>query len=121
LIGTGYTYSAGPRSTALLEIGATYHFVLTTSNHGELRSTNKVFDKLGSSLLAYPNPVRAGNVITIEGVDEGSVIEVYSQNGVRVSNTIANGTPAMLNLNVPSGIYVIRTKNGEVKVVVNNY
>jgi hypothetical protein len=122
LIGTDYTYSAGPRSTDLLETDVVYFFVLSTSNYGDLRSTDKVISNLRSAiaLMAYPNPVQTGSMLTIEGVTEGSPIEVYNQIGACVIRTIATGNPVTLTLNVPAGLYLIRTNNGEIKIVVNN-
>jgi len=86
-----------------------------------VRSTDYVHKhKSSTALLAYPNPVVSGSMLTIEGVAEGSAIQVFNQTGLRVSHTVANGEPATLTLNVPAGLYVIRTTNGEVKIIVNN-
>jgi hypothetical protein len=119
-IGTGFTYTADPANPNKLEIGARYSYVLIISALFEIHSTDKVITGFSAytSLLAYPNPVQSGSAITIEGVTEGSAIEVYSQTGMRVSHTIVTGTPATLTLQVPAGIYIIRTAIGEVKIVV---
>jgi len=120
-LGTGLIYSVGPQRTDVLEAGATYYFVISTGNRGELRSTNKVIgSQHGAVMLAYPNPVQAGNTLTIEGVTEGSPIQVYNPIGVCVSHTIATGSPVTLTLQVPAGLYVIRTNNGEIKIVITN-
>jgi hypothetical protein len=84
-----------------------------------LASTEKVISA-AKALLAYPNPVMTNGSIIIEGVTEGSLIEVYSQSGASVVKTIATGSPVMLTLNVAPGLYIIRTEIGEIKVVVNN-
>jgi len=59
-------------------------------------------------------------MLTIEGVERGSPVQVFNQIGTCVSNTIATGETVMLNLQVPAGLYVIRTTNGEIKIIVNN-
>jgi len=71
-----------------------------------------------TSTKAYPNPVVSGKEITIEGIDEGNPIRVYNQAGVCVSNTIASGDPTTLVLQVPAGLYLIHTNNGDIKIVV---
>jgi ribosome-associated translation inhibitor RaiA len=114
-IGRGFSYY---KSNTQFEAGVAYTFVLNTTNHGEVYSTEKVFGNIKVSVLAYPNPVRSGNILTIEGVDEGSPLRIFNQAGVCVSNTIVTGSPVQITLPVPSGIYLIHTANGELKIVV---
>jgi len=117
-IGEGYEYSAGPERGDQLMAGAAYHFELSTSNRGNnIRSTDKVIS-LRVSLVAYPNPVRSGAILTIEGAKEGSPIEVYNQNGARVRMFIAESATVTFSLNVTSGIYIVRTGNGEARIVI---
>jgi hypothetical protein len=71
-------------------------------------------------LLAYPNPVSRGSELKIEGVAAGSQIEVYNISGMCVYRTIAVDSPASLILNVPAGVYLVRTNSGEVKVIIDN-
>ena len=121
LIGEEFSYSAGNKITNKLKTGIPYHFVLSTSSHGEVRSTDYVISSLRSSVLvAYPNPLLPGYSLTIEGVTEGSYMEIFNQAGVCVLRTIAAGNPATLTLQLPAGLYVIRTKNGDIKIVVTN-
>jgi len=117
-IGEGFTYSAGSKITDLLEAGAVYTFELTTSTHGTLYSTDKVIDVQKNVLRVYPNPVPQGNKLTIEGTTQNVPVEVYSLNGVCVSRTIAAGSVTELILAVPAGVYVVRTNNEEVKVII---
>ena len=73
-----------------------------------------------ASLSAYPNPVQSGMLLTVEGVTKGSPVQIFNQSGTRVLHTIATGETVTLTLQVPAGFYVIRTTNGEVKIIVNN-
>ena len=111
------TYSEGPRSSDLLN--GTYRFELTTSGGATLYSNEKTINSVKASVLAYPNPVRAGNLLTIEGVTEGSPIQVFNQLGMSVYNTIATGSSVQFILNAPAGIYIIRTKDGDVRIIIN--
>jgi len=70
-------------------------------------------------LSAYPNPVSKGSTLNIEGVAKGSHIEVYNVQGACVCRTIATENPAQLMLDVPAGIYIVRTHNGEIKIIIN--
>ena len=115
----GYIYSAGVQRKDRLE-SSFYRFELTTSNRGVLHSTEKAIDVkyIATSLKAYPNPVSSGSTLTIADVDEGSRIEVFNQSGLCVSRTIATNSPATLTLNLSAGVYVVRTNNGEIKIVI---
>jgi hypothetical protein len=72
-----------------------------------------------AGLLAYPNPVKRGGILNIEGVAAGSPIEVYNLSGQCVYRTVATDSPASIILNVPPGVYPARTSNGEVIIVIN--
>ena len=112
------SYSAGPKSTDRLDAGV-YRFALTTNSHGTLFSTEKIIEAVVKSLLVYPNPVQSGAMLVVEGVVEGSPIEVYNQSGLLVRHVIATGSPVTLTLNLPAGVYIVRTGTGDVKIVVN--
>jgi uncharacterized repeat protein (TIGR02543 family) len=71
-------------------------------------------------LSAFPNPVVRGNALYIEGVAAGNFIEVYNMSGMRIYRTVATNSPARLILDIPAGMYMIRTNNGEVKIVIEN-
>ena len=116
LIHAGISYSAG--ETISDKLNGVYHFELTTSR-GTQYSTDKIMSAAKAALLhAYPNPVHAGSVLTLEGIIAGSAIEVYSQTGTLVKRAIATGGTDMISINVPAGLYIIRTNNGELKIVV---
>jgi hypothetical protein len=87
------------------------------SNREPLASNEKVIIA-AKALLAYPNPVQSNGTVILEGVTEGSLLEVYSQSGATVLKTIATGSPVILTLDVSPGLYIIRTEIGEIKVIV---
>ena len=115
-LGTGTSYSVGSGRND--KLNGRYYFVITLSNGDIVRSTDSKEFNAGQALLAYPNPVLSGNTLTIEGISEGSPVEVFNQAGIRVMHTITTGDPAQLTLQGPAGLYVIRTTEGEVKIVV---
>jgi len=117
-IGDGFSYSAGPEIEDKLEAGAVYYFRLITRDGEELLSTYKILDVLKTGLRAYPNPVSQGHTLTIEGTTKGSFVEVYNYLGICVSSTIADGSVTELTLALPSGIYIVRSNNEVVKVVI---
>ena len=120
LIGEGYTYSAGPHSTDLLESGAIYTFEVYTNNLDTLISTPKIFNITPpvEEFKVYPNPVSQGQKLTIEGATAGKLIEVYNMNGACVSRTLATGEVTELTLALPAGIYMVRNNNKETKVLI---
>jgi hypothetical protein len=121
-----FSYSAGPKSTDLLEPNPTFYmFRLTLENGVLLYSTRKVippYQIYGASaehnLLIYPNPSFSGATFTVENLNEGSMIYVYNQFGVCVSQSVAQSEKATLSLNLPAGIYLIRSDEKTGKVVI---
>ena len=117
-------------SDKLLETAPTYYsFRLITKNFGELPSSEKIIiypDKTPdcsetenfNTLVAYPNPVQQGSMITLEGVVAGSAIYVYNHLGACVLNTIATNNVMRLAFDFPWGIYLIRSEDKILKVVV---
>ena len=75
-------------------------------------------DKLDNFRI-YPNPAR--QILHIDGLDESSVVEVYSIHGVLVSSKKSNSLDTM-NIHLPSGIYMLKIQsNGKTfikKVVI---
>jgi hypothetical protein len=116
-----FSYSAGPYETDLLELSPTFYmFVLETNNLGNLCSSKKIIENYlsNSSLLAYPNPMLAGGRITIEGFAKNSPISIYNQFGACVEKTIATEHLVTLTLDYPPGIYLIRSNNKIVKILI---
>jgi len=118
IIGEDFYYSAGNSTTDFLESGVNYRFEVVTNSHGTLFSTNKVISKPFSTLKVYPNPVPQGNKLTIEGTISGKPVEVYNLNGACVKSTIATDNITELLLDVQTGVYVVRSNNEEVKVII---
>ncbi|MCL2291357.1 MAG: T9SS type A sorting domain-containing protein [Bacteroidetes bacterium] len=118
MIGESFTYSVGNKIADQLEVGAVYTFELYTSSHGMLYSTDKVIEKQKSILRAYPNPIPQGSKLTIEGTVQGSLVEVYNLIGACVSRAIATGGVTELTLSIPAGIYIVRSNNEQVKLII---
>ncbi|MCL2417426.1 MAG: InlB B-repeat-containing protein, partial [Bacteroidales bacterium] len=120
LIHTGLNYSAGNTMNALLPNGE-YRFVLQTGS-GVIPST--VFQGVApqtASLMGYPNPVISGQTFTVDGVTMGTRIEIFNQMGVLVISTVANSDQATIDIDLPVGIYFLRTEeNGTMTIIVNN-
>ena len=117
-----YSYCAGTNGD-LLEPAPTYYtFQVNTSNFGCINSTKKMITQNSSAgtgkLLVYPNPVGSGTQFTIEGVSNNSLIYVYNFMGVCVGSAIATDSTAKLSLNLPAGIYLIRSENKKAKIVI---
>jgi hypothetical protein len=115
-IGTGLSYSSGDKISDKFD--GTYRFVLT-SDKGILTSTEKLIN-ITKTLAVYPNPVTTNGTIILEGISEGSMIEVFSQSGTLVMQSVATGSPVTLTPDVSPGIYIIRTERGEIRINVKN-
>jgi hypothetical protein len=121
-----FSYSAGPKITDLLEPDPTFYmFRLTLDNGKFLYSTRKViqpYEIFGApaqtGLIIYPNPAYSGAYFTIEGAVEGAPLYVYNQFGVCIQTVIATGEKTTLSLNLPAGVYLVRSEEKTGKVVI---
>ncbi|MCL2289558.1 MAG: T9SS type A sorting domain-containing protein [Bacteroidetes bacterium] len=124
-----FSYSAGINQ--LLESAPTYYmFQLTTENHGNLCSSKKIIISrdnkslhcvttgIADKLLVYPNPVLSGSSLTIEGTIKDNPIYVYNHLGACVHSITATDNITILTLNLPQGIYLIRTHDKTVKIMI---
>jgi hypothetical protein len=94
-------------------------FELITDNFGSLCSTKKILaGARGDKLIVYPNPVTAGAPLTIIGATKDTPINVYNLFGVCVGTAMGNEGIVKLTLDLPNGIYFVRSNNDVVKVVV---
>ena len=120
-VGEGFFYSNDRQNGSPFKQGDKYYFKISNGSKSDESTVHEIKSQgKSASLLAYPNPVQSGNMLTIEGVDEGGLLQVFNQAGVCVLNSIATGNPVTLTLHVPAGLYVVRTQNGEIKIIVNN-
>ena len=125
---TECSYTEG--SDKLLEAAPTYYmYCILTKNHGELCSTEKIIIKhdkvLGckdveniDKLLAYPNPLFSGGLLTLKGIVKGSPIYVYNFLGSCVFSTIATENIMPITLDLPQGIYLIRNADQIFKIAI---
>jgi len=123
-------FSFAEGSDKLLETAPNYYsFRLITKNYGELPSSNKIIihpdkaqgctdPKPANNLLVYPNPVRQGSLLTLEGVVDGGYIYIYNYIGACVLNIKTTDTTMKLALDFPQGIYLIRNEERIVKIVI---
>jgi len=122
--------SYAEESGKLLEKSPTfYSFCITTKSHDELCSTTKIIidsDKApgcpeierSENLLAYPNPILASSLITIEGLVKNTPISVINYLGVCVFNIIATDTVMKFKIDLPQGIYLIGNEDKIVKILI---
>jgi len=124
-----FSYSAGPNPTDYLA-PADYSFEITTTEGIKVCSSQKKIDFCVSpkscisdsnsieNLIVYPNPVMSGNPFTIDGIVKDTHIEVYNYLGMLLYNTTATNSITTLTLDVPQGIYLIRTPLKCLKIMI---
>jgi len=85
-----------------------------------LTSSNEavIFGNSGYGVIAYPNPLSQGGMLTIEGVKAGSSIFIYNESGAVVKSAVAGDGRVVFNLAVPAGVYIVRSGDGAFKIVV---
>jgi len=127
-----FSYSAGPNTDDFLEFSPTFYtFLVMTANRGNLCSSRKMLTNYTKTsitiidntsehnLLMFPNPITSGNTLTIKGLEKGTPIQIYNQQGVRVGNFVAT-TDEMtaIELHLPEGIYIIRANQKSARIIV---
>ena len=124
-----FSYSAGPNFDDKLMCGVPYMFKVKLENRTNwLCSTPKTImdpccnakqNESSKSLVIFPNPTMSNNSFTVENVIVGQEVQVYNQFGVCINSIIASGDVISMTLNVPSGIYMIRSgeRNGKIVVI----
>jgi hypothetical protein len=150
LVGMDFTYSkrTGRIETDRFFAGDIYHFEIETPK-GVVRSTDYTIpaqtSSVSATLLAYPNPARAGEPVYLSlGVEEESddrtdemlreagvslsdfpteslenaLIRVYSSDGTLILQQRAEGDRTELRL-PKAGLYIIRVNEQTTKVVIS--
>jgi len=115
-----FSYSAGPNEGNLLELSPTYYiFELLTSNFGALCSNKKIITGYNiNKLIVYPNPVLAGIPFTVVGTEKENSIHVYNYYGACVGKIAGEEGLSKITLDLPAGIYFIRTNNKAATIMV---
>jgi hypothetical protein len=118
-------YSAGDKATDLLD-NVFYHAALTTAEGEKLRTCPAKPSTLTlKTLVAYPNPVHSGELLRLDtGMSDeqlqGAELRIYSVTGTLVlRQKITGGNPVELQLNLPSGVYVLYVNEQQVRLLVN--
>ncbi|KAA6301200.1 MAG: hypothetical protein EZS26_002654 [Candidatus Ordinivivax streblomastigis] len=86
------------------------------------QSIAAVIQSAGASMRAYPNPVRQGSALYLETTeaDTGdSDLRIYDLTGACVKYEKRTGLLTELYLNLPAGVYFIRSGKSTVKVAVH--
>lgn len=111
---TGKTYSAGNKKTDLLDPNSTYHITLKTPD-GELRSDSKKVELKTMTVQVFPNPVKAGGVVTLSAdIDaellDGAQIEIYNTQGTKLHAINVLDKATSINMPASSGVYLLKFK-----------
>ena len=67
-----------------------------------------------STLIAYPNPVKQGETITLN-VDSNSTYIIYSASGATIANGCGNKVDTS---SLPLGVYFISSNNLTTKIII---
>jgi len=68
----------------------------------------------GNSLKVW----KTGNQLNLSGIAEGKSWKLYNLTGTLVQQGIATSSTTTATLNLPAGVYIVRTENGTIKVIL---
>lgn len=122
-IGTGSYYSAGDKASDLLDENALYSVRLTTSDGKMLRTCESSPVIRQAGVLVYPNPVRSGQMVTVEvylpsGPLENAGVEVSDSEGLRTHKEPLTGERTKITMPSEAGIYFITVRSGDFEKTV---
>lgn len=131
LISTGQSYSAGDNITNTLDLTAEYSVKMTTKDGLVLQTCNATIQK-GNSFQArlYPNPIQAGQAITIDADYplqelEKMHISIYSVSGSLIQTIESSTAKTQIQLppTLQNGTYIVvletSSSKKSFKVIVN--
>lgn len=113
LIGSNPSYSVGPRKDMLLDENAIYYLEATTIEDEVLRTCGSRITFLPQEHISiYPNPIYSKGYITIEIPQdnpdmENALIEIYTINGICISQQKAKGRYNTVSSFRNPGLYLI--------------
>jgi hypothetical protein len=71
-----------------------------------------------STLSAYPNPVKSGDVLTIQTSTPGLLLRLHSLSGTLVQEQASTGLLTTMRPLLRPGVYILSAGEERVKVVV---
>ena len=108
------SYSAGSKSTDVLDKDATYYVTLTTDKGDKISTCPGKVTLKDLGVKVYPNPISANEKLTIEAnlsqelLDNGS-IQIYSLTGTKTNISVPMNGKTLNEITIPSsGMYVIK-------------
>ena len=91
------------------EISVVPHAAFVACDSGtflRLDLVNSVKERPLQKVDVYPNPSR--NIFTLQGIEEGTLVEVFSSSGIRIIKLYTYGETKLDLAGYPAGIYLLR-------------
>lgn len=107
-------YSAGTKQTDVLDIQSEYHLQLTTDAGHKISTCPCKLTLTDSGVKIYPNPIKAGQKVTIETnlpeeILDKATIQVYNVNGLKTNISVPVTGKTLNEVTIPDpGTYIIK-------------
>jgi hypothetical protein len=83
-----------------------------TASGARISSESALVEAISGKVIVYPNPVTEGLNIQVSGVEAGSVVKMYNQNGMLVKTVLVKGTSEAIPVRgLPAGLYYLQINN----------
>jgi hypothetical protein len=83
-----------------------------TASAARIDSQSESVEAICRNVIVYPNPVTEEWNIQVSGVEAGSVVKMYDQNGVQVKTLFVRKTSEAIPVRgLPAGIYYLQIKS----------
>jgi hypothetical protein len=125
MVKEGLSFTKGNSITDVFIPNVEYYFELETEAEGRIRSTPHISkETFPGGFLVYPTLLHSGATLSVdantedrEGEQAGSV-SIYNITGVLVVQQPLAESHARLQLNLLPGVYIVKIKNWQTKIVV---
>lgn len=73
---------------------------------------NESAEAIKRKVIVYPNPVTEELNVKVSGVEAGSVVKMYNQNGALIKTMLVTGTTEVISVRgLPAGLYYLQIKS----------
>jgi hypothetical protein len=83
-----------------------------TASVARIDTENETVEAISRKVIVYPNPVTEDLNLKVSGIEAGSVLKMYNQNGALVKTILVRGTSEAISVRgLPAGLYFLQMKS----------
>lgn len=121
--GEGYRFVNWTIDNVEVSVDNPYSFIVEqnvefTANFEEV-SSSQLGSTIENSFSIYPNPLSSGGLLNVKNTQATVSVEIFDVAGVCVMSYPVQANVTTFNVDLPKGIYFVKSGNADLKLVVN--